>query len=680
MSEVSSVLAVNDTRKVAESVKEAAVPAQSPRPGRRLGDYPQRDIEPESALAALASHWTRYRMCRQYGLNNTRQEFIDRVDFAGELLIKKSDAELDMFRQQLQAQLKRLGLLDSLVAQTFALVREQARRTLGKRHYDVQLVGGWYLVRGILAEMETGEGKTLTATLAASTAALAGIPVHVITVNDYLAQRDAKAMGPLYRALGLSVGVVTAETEPAERQAAYECQIAYCTNKQLVFDYLRDRVAMANDGAGLVTRLKGLHQGQGASAQTFLRGLCFGIVDEADSVLIDEARTPLILSRPGDNRMQTEVCRIALKMAAKMKRDRHFVLNNREGRVKLTDHGRLRLQEAAKRLGGAWKGRQRREDWLSQALSALHLFMKDKHYLVRNGKVEIIDEFTGRTLPDRAWERGLQQMIEYKEGCDISAGQETLARISYQRFFRRYLHLCGMSGTAREVAGELWSVYRLPVVAVPTHQPSQLKQLPDLVYRHEHQKWRAVIEAVRNESQAGRPVLVGTRSVATSETLAAKLKQAGLPYQVLNARQDAQEAQVIARAGQSGQVTVATNMAGRGTDILLSKGVVYQGGLHVIATERHDARRIDRQLFGRSARQGAPGSCQAILSMDDELPIQHLPAALVRFGKKLPRQLRQLIMRLAQYRAQRHHRAIRAELLKHDEQLEDLLAFSGKSE
>lgn len=680
MSDQTSAVAAIKTSQLDEPANDAVRPADTPRPGRRLGEYPQREIETQSGFANLFSHLARRRKRRHYGREKTRQDFIDRVDRASRLLQGKSDAELDLLRQQLQAQLRRLGLEDSLVAQVFALVRELAGRKLGKRHYDVQLIGGWYLIQGILAEMETGEGKTLTATLPASAAALAGIPVHIITVNDYLARRDAEAMGPVYRALGLTVGVVTAETGPDQRKAAYACDITYCTNKQLVFDYLRDRVTTAYAENDLPSQLKSLYQGQSDFQQAFLRGLCFAIVDEADSILIDEARTPLILSRPGDTSMQTEICRLALKMAGKMEPGTHYVVRPREGRVKLLTQGRQRLQKVAEKLGGPWKGRQRREDWLVQALTALHLFEKDRHYLVRDGKVEIIDEFTGRTLPDRAWERGLHQMIEYKEGCDISDQQETLARISYQRFFRRYLHLCGMSGTAREVAGELWSVYRLPVVPVPTHRPSRLTLLPDRVFPDSESKMDAVINEIRLEINAGRPVLVGTRSLWSSEALSERLSQAGLPHQVLNARQDASEADIVARAGRSRQVTIATNMAGRGTDILLGRGVENSGGLHVIATERHEARRIDRQLFGRSARQGAPGSCQALLSFEDELPTQYLPGWFTGLMKFMPGWLQQAAMNIAQGRAQRHQRAIRRDLQKQDEQLEDLLAFSGNSE
>ena len=666
----------NESARAAESPR----PVESPKPGKRLGEYPQRDTEPENTLANIYSQLERFKIRRCYSRESARNDFIDKVERAGRLLKAKSDPELDMFRQQLQAQLRRLGLIDSLITQVFALVRELSARRLGKRHYDVQLIGGWYLIKGILAEMETGEGKTLTATLAAAAAAMADIPVHVITVNDYLARRDAGVMAPLYKALHLTVGVVTADTPADERRAAYACNITYCTNKQLVFDYLRDRVSTECAENGLTSQLKSLYQGAGDFDQTFLRGLCFAIVDEADSVLIDEARTPLILSRPGDTGMQKEVCRVALKMAGKMNLERHYVIRPRERVAHLTGHGKKRLQQVAVKLGGAWTGRKRREQWLVQALTALHLFKKDKHYLVRDGKIEIIDEFTGRTMPDRAWERGLQQMIEYKEGCEISDQQETLARISYQRFFRRYLHLCGMSGTAREVADELWSVYRLPVVSVPTHLPSQLVVRSDRVCEDCDSKWDLVITEIIDAQNAGRPVLVGTRSVHASEELSKQLKKMAIQHQVLNARQDAGEAEIIARAGQAKQVTVATNMAGRGTDILLGKTVPNCGGLHVIATERHDARRIDRQLFGRAARQGAEGSCQAILSLEDDLPVQYLPGWMLRVASIMPEFIKRQFIAAAQRRAQNHHRAIRRELLKHDEQLEDLLAFSGHSE
>jgi preprotein translocase subunit SecA len=348
-----------------------------------------------------------------------------------------------------------------------------------------------------------------------------------------------------------------------------------------------------------------------------------------------------------------------------------------EGRVELTGQGEDRLAELAEPLGGLWNGPRRRARFVRQALTALHALEADKHYLVRDGKVQIIDEYTGRLMPDRSWEQGLHQLVELKEGVEITGQRETLARISYQRFFRRYLHLAGMTGTAAEVAGELWSVYRLRVARVPTNRPVQRRREPDRAYLTSEDKWQAVLEAIRRRHAAGQPVLVGTRSVAASDHLAGLLESAGLPFQLLNARQDAQEAQIIAQAGESGRITVATNMAGRGTDIKLAPGVAEQGGLHVICTERHDSGRIDRQLFGRCGRQGDPGSCEAIVSIEDELVTMHLAAA-ARFAP--PAWAGRPLVALAQWRAERAHSQARRELLANEDQAGDQLAFSGRGE
>jgi preprotein translocase subunit SecA len=349
-----------------------------------------------------------------------------------------------------------------------------------------------------------------------------------------------------------------------------------------------------------------------------------------------------------------------------------------EGLIELTPAGSERLRAAAQPLGGVWSGPRRSERFVQQALTALELFDRDKHYLVRDGKVQIIDENTGRLMPDRSWEQGLHQLIEIKEGVEVTGRRDTLARISYQRFFRRYLHLSGMTGTAAEVAGELWAVYRLRVAAIPTNRPAQRRYLPDRVYGSADDKWAAVVAAIRARHAAGQPVLVGTRTVAASEHLSKRLEQTGLPFRLLNARQDAEEAQIVAEAGAPGRITVATNMAGRGTDIKLAPGVREKGGLHVICTERHDSGRIDRQLFGRCARQGDPGSCEVIASLEDDLPTAHLPRLAA--GAGLASLAGRALLGLAQRRAESAHSRARRQLLQMDDALGDMLAFSGRGE
>jgi len=580
--------------------------------------------------------------------------------------------------EELRARLRRDGLTEQLAGAAFGLVRAAAERTIGMRHFDVQLVGGWALLQGMVAEMETGEGKTLTATLAAATAALAGRAVHVITVNDYLASRDAEQMRPVYEALGLTVGCVVHGMDPGARRAAYRCGVVYCSNKEITFDYLRDRLALGGRPRPIAQHIGALAGDDGAG-RLLLRGLEFAIVDEADSVLIDEARTPLILSSPVDASKEEQVYRQALQLATALQ-PKDYIIEDRQ--VELTSAGAERLREMAQPLGGVWSGPRRSERFVCQALTALELFERDKHYLVRDGKVQIIDENTGRLMPDRSWEQGLHQLIELKEGVEVTGRRETLARISYQRFFRRYLHLCGMTGTASEVAGELWAVYRLRVAAIPTNRPVQRVRLPDRVYGRTEDKWAAVVRAIRQRHASGQPVLVGTRSVAASEHLAALLDKTGLPFRLLNARQDADEAQIVAQAGEPGCITVATNMAGRGTDIKLAAGVAAKGGLHVICTERHDSGRIDRQLFGRCGRQGDPGSCEAVLAAEDDLAATHaaLPAAWLARLQLVPRHAGRLLYWLAQRRAESAHSRARRQLLQMDDALGDVLAFSGRGE
>ncbi len=657
------------------------------RPGLLAGVYPQReDIRPswlEKAAAATVGKVHQYALGRQ----PRYRYFVRTVEAAAEGLDGLSDADLTTRATELRRMLYARGLRDELVAQSFAIVREFATRRLSLRHYDVQLYGGWVMLEGMVAEMETGEGKTLTATLAASTAALAGIPVHVVTVNDFLASRDAQWMRPIYRALGLTVGTIIEGMDLEQRRVAYNQDITYCTNKQLVFDYLKDRMLLGQENRALHLNLEELYAERPRTSRLLLRGLCFAIVDEADSVLIDEARTPLIISNRSSSDDQDKTYKHAVRIARTLESPRDFSVDPWRRQVELTDLGKAQIARMSRRLGGVWSGPKRREELIRQGLSALHLFKVDKHYLVRDGKVQIVDEYTGRIMADRSWERGLHQMVEAKEGCAITGRQETLARISYQRFFQRYLRLAGMTGTAREVASELWSVYRLNVVTIPTNRPTRRTAVRDRMYRTAERKWDEVVACVRELNEAGRPVLVGTRSVEASETLSRELDRAHLPHRVLNARQDQQEAEIISRAGQPGRITVATNMAGRGTDIRLAPGIAELGGLHVLATERHEARRIDRQLFGRGGRQGDPGSHQVILSLEDELFVDlygDWPERLLgRFAtpdKPVASWLVTLLTAAAQRAAEARQRQLRRDLLKLDENLGDMLAFSGRGE
>ena len=652
-----------------------------------LGNYPQREHPQEGKLESAVSRAIGF-VHQQTNKRNVRYERVVRlINQQGRDIDAMSDARIEETVADLRSRLGKEGFKEELVARAFAVVRELAYRTLGMRHFDVQLIGGWVMLNGKVAEMQTGEGKTLTATLPASVAALSGIPVHVITVNDYLVTRDAALLKPLYNALGLSVGTITEEMGPKERRAAYACDITYCTNKQLVFDYLKDCLKVGQGAGRLRRELKTLYSEQAGSGQLLLRGLCYAILDEVDSVLIDEARTPLVISKSSDTSEQQRLYTQALDLAGQLQPETDFKLHLRERYLELTDTGKHRVHELVSSLGGIWQGSRRRESLVQQALSALNLFILDQHYLVIDGKVQIIDEYTGRVMPDRSWELGLHQMIEAKEGCEVTAQAETLARISYQRFFQRYLLLAGMSGTAQEISAELSAVYRMKVVRVPTNRPMQRTAWPTQIHRTADARWSSVVERLQQMHADGRPVLVGTRSVEASEHLSQLLDAADLPHRVLNARQDKQEAEIIEQAGEAGGITVATNMAGRGTDIHLATEVAEWGGLHVIVTERHEARRIDRQLTGRCGRQGDPGSYEFILSLEDELVAHYYPALVMRRIRSggsaagmLRRGLGELMIALPQQAAEWRHARIRRDLLKMDEHLGKMLAFSGRPE
>jgi preprotein translocase subunit SecA len=495
-------------------------------------------------------------------------------------------------------------------------------------------------------------------------------------------------MRRLYEFIGLSVGTIVEEMDPEQRRAQYACDVTYCTNKQVAFDYLKDRVLLGQNRGKLQLELERLYADRPRSERLLLRGLCFAIVDEADSVMIDEAQTPLILSAQEDEQVQSDVYAQALAIASSFEAERDFQIDRFHRLVEITRRGRERVDEKAAGLSGPWVSSKFRLELVAKALSALHCFVRDEHYLVDEDKVKIIDEFTGRVMADRTWEQGLHQMIEVKEGCEATSRRKTIARISYQRFFRRYLRLAGMTGTAGSAASELWSIYGLKVARIPTNRPGRRRVFKDRMFQGADAKWRAIVARVREIRASGRPVLIGTRSVANSEILSAALAAAGIEHVVLNARQDSEEAAVVAEAGRARTVTVATNMAGRGTDIKLEPAVVEAGGLHVLAAERNESARIDRQLFGRCARQGDPGSAEAYIALEDEVFERYCPAGLLGMARLLRRKgsdgvadgISAWIVRRSQNAAERRGMALRGQLLNMDEQLDDVLAFSGQPE
>jgi preprotein translocase subunit SecA len=598
-----------------------------------------------------------------------------------------SDAALKGTATTLRGRLLREGLSLPTAITAFALAREACARQIALRHFRVQIQGGAAMLRRSLAEMETGEGKTITALLPAAAFALAGRRVHVVTVNDYLATRDAEQLGPVYAALGLSVGLIVHGQSPAERRAAYGCDVTYCTNKDLVFDYLRDRITLGRRRSRSRLLLDGLVQGGRLPDRLLLRGLDVAIVDEADSVLIDEARTPLILSSGGDADEPGEVFAEALDLARRLDEGDHWCFSPHSRSIELTADGRSSLTQMAEGHTGLWAVRRAREELAERALSALHRYHRDVQYIIADGKVQIVDEFTGRVMPDRTWEFGLHQMIEAKEGCKITGRRQTLARITYQRFFRRYRHLAGMTGTATEVAGELATVYGLGVTRITTNRPLRRASMGARLFGSADARWARVVRSTQEIVGARRAVLIGTRSVEASEHISRLLETANLPHRVLNARDDRQEAEIVAAAGQPGRITVATNMAGRGTDIRLERNVREAGGLHVILTEYHEDARIDRQLFGRSGRQGDAGSYEAVASLDDELFSRFLSPALralatraVGSNGEVPLALARPLIRRAQGAAERSNAITRQQTLASDLKLDDLLAFAGQGE
>jgi preprotein translocase subunit SecA len=575
----------------------------------------------------------------------------------------------------------RAGITPQTAAQAFALIRVLATRHLGLTPYDVQLMAAWSMLCGRMAELATGEGKTLAASLTAATAALAGRMVHVVTVNDYLAERDHGLLSPLYQALGLTTGLIVHGQTPAERRAGYACDIVYTSNKELVFDYLRDQMRRRATPSALHGRVACLDGRRGGEDEVVLRGLDFAIVDEADSVLIDEARTPLIISEAASDAVSDNACVEALDLVAGLTEGTDYRIDRSERRIDMTPSGRRRVEILSETLGEHWGSTLVRSELVVKALTARLLFERDVHYLVRDGKVCIIDEYTGRVMADRFWNDGLHQMIEAKEGCAPSGQRASVARITYQRFFTRYHHLCGMSGTLAEVTGELWSVYGVGVARIPTHHPSRRRVEKTRIVPTAEAKWRTIADRAVTLSAAGRPVLIGTRSVAASERASSLLRAHGVAHNLLNAAQDAAEAAIVARAGDPGCVTIATNMAGRGTDIRLGPGVSDRGGLAVILSDRHDAARIDRQLAGRGARQGDQGSFIQVLSLEDALmdPLRSNPVGrLLLTAARRHRVLACILFSIMQRTAERRHRIVRRELMRLEARLQASLSFAGR--
>ncbi|QDU26108.1 preprotein translocase subunit SecA [Anatilimnocola aggregata] len=513
--------------------------------------------------------------------------------------------------------------LASLVPEGYALVREAAKRAIQQRHYDVQMIGGMALFYGCIAEMETGEGKTLTATLPTYLHALIGKGSHVATVNDYLAERDAAMMRPVYEVLGMSTGIVLTPDTQDTRRKAYACDITYGTAKEFGFDFLRDRLLLRRMGmaqSNLLNQLTSARMEMGGEMPV-QREHHFCLVDEADSILIDEARTPLIIGSLGEKAIERIVTlyRWAAEVVPQFLEEEHYEYEHDEKKIELSTEGRQLVRSMPKPEILRGVGLIDLYQYVERAIKCKRDFLLDRHYVVKEGEIVIVDENTGRLAEGRKWRDGIHQAIEAQERIDVSVPTGQAARITIQDLFLRYKHLAGMTGTASSAAREFKKVYKMRVIPVPTNRPVQRKRLPDRVYGTADQKWRAIVEDVREAHIKRRPVLIGTRSIDKSVILSKLLTEKGIPHQVLNAHEVATEAEIVARAGEEGKVTVATNMAGRGTDIKLQQPVKDLGGLHVICTELHDSARIDRQLMGRCGRQGDPGTVQQYMSLDDDV-------------------------------------------------------------
>jgi preprotein translocase subunit SecA len=590
------------------------------------------------------------------------------------------DARLRTYLAKSRRGIRQGESTDKHLPMVFAITCVAARRSLGMRPYNVQLIGGYELHRGAIAEMGTGEGKTLVATLPAVLNAINGKGVHIVTVNDYLAQRDAQVMGPLYEMVGLSVGVIISGLSDDQRRTAYRADILYGTNKEIGFDYLRDQIKQHARGTHHPIDTMALLNRGGGSQDPVQRRLHYAIVDEADSILIDESRTPLIIAGPSRPSELGWAYEWSDRLAQRFRLRHDFEIKPEKRQLTWTDSGRARLEKVLRETSTPSVSGESWQNLILNALRARWLFAKDKHYVVNGQDVVIVDEYTGRRMPGRTWSDGLHQAVQAKEKLPIMTEAGTLARTTYQHFFSLYDKLGGMTGTAWTENVEFKKVYELPVVRIPPHRPIQRRLLPDRIYRTRREKWLGVAAEIEQVTKTGRPVLVGTASIEDSEELAAVLEERHIAHEVLNARPENahREAEIVAAAGQLHAVTIATNMAGRGTDIKLGPGVGTLGGLHVIGTQRHESRRIDNQLVGRCGRQGDPGSCIFILSLQDALLEQMLDrkkiASLRRkialtYGHATEARPIRALFRSAQSKVERMHQRMRAQLMEYEDWL-----------
>jgi preprotein translocase subunit SecA len=615
-------------------------------------------------------------------------QVLPEIEKFGDEILSQSDAELRKRSLALRYRAKSREPLVRLLPEAYALVREAGKRTLNMRHFDVQLLGGIALHHRAIAEMQTGEGKTLTATLPLYLASLAGHGAHLATVNDYLAKRDAEWMGPIYQMLGLTVGVIQTPMNSNQRREAYACDITYGTSKEFGFDFLRDRLLMRRTAEGQ-TDLLALMLGQRAEAageKPVQRPAHFCLVDEADSVLIDEARTPLIISAvpTEDDKAEAELYKWAAAVAPRSEEEEHYTYDPKTHKVELTAEGRRFVRNSPRTSATEQVGMIALYESVELAIRAYRAFQLDRHYVIRNGEIVIVDEFTGRLAEGRKWRDGLHQAIEAKENVKVTIATGHAARITIQDYFLRYPQLAGMTGTAVSSARELYKIYKLRVLPIPTNKPPIRKPLPTKIIGTMEAKEHAIVEEVRETCQTERPVLIGTRSIDKSIRLSKLLTAAAIEHQVLTAHHVDKEAEIVAGAGQRRRVTVSTNMAGRGTEIRLGDGVADLGGLHVICTEMHDAARIDRQLIGRCGRQGDPGTYRQFLALDDDILLmglgQRKAERLKAAGERSTGTFDSLVrlFRRAQRKIERRHFKDRRILMYHERERKKMQVQMGQ--
>jgi preprotein translocase subunit SecA len=643
-----------------------------PVPGPVWGAYPLRPAQDAAPPWRRPSWWPAAARCRRVATAAAgHADAWRRLGSAGRATALQS----------LRRRLRRDGLQGDAAAQALGVAAANAETALGWTPRATQLLAAAAMLDNRMAEMATGEGKTLAIALAAAVAALAGVPVHVVTANDYLAARDALRLAPLFAALGLRSATLAGAAGDDARRAAYAHDIVYATAKDLAFDFLRDRQSAAPEQA--CERLAAGLSGRPAPPP-LMRGLCMALLDEADSILLDEAEVPLILSRAAPQAARRAFLWQALALARRLEPGRDFVLHRADRVATLTAAGEERLGPLAEPLGGPWRRARYRREVVLVALAGLHAYRRNEHYLVRDGAVELLDEVTGRVAVGRVWSRGLHTVVALKEGLSPPPETETIAQTTFQRFFQRYWRLCGISGTLREARGELRAVYGNGVLRIPLHRPCRRRDLPGRQFDGADAMWDAVAARVAELQAAGRPVLVGTDSVADSQRLSERLQRQGTAHRVLNALHDAEEAAIVAAAGCAGQVTVATRMAGRGTDIVLDAQALAAGGLHVLSCQENPSRRLDRQLAGRAGRHGDPGSTEAWTSCRTSAhwhpaPADNLPKWNRNLTPGVGRWIALASRRWQQWREDGRRTEVRRRLLEQDRDWERRLSFAGPS-